>query len=126
MALQISFTDRSGIDNTQAYVVINEVQLLPLQKTCYFQATIWHNATTRSKSDATQTKNAVFHIRYQLSPSDFDSYIADAIIKQNDKSLTSQLYTWLKQHEDLTTVPNDEPIRDNHGRNIDWTTATDV
>lgn len=124
MALQISLTDKRGVDNTQAYVLINEIQVLPLAKVCYFQAQIWHNAAARSKSDAAQIKAPVLFIRYQVSGSDFDTYITDSVIKQNDKSLISQLYAWLKQHNDLATPSSDN--RENHGRDIDWTTATDV
>tara|TARA_Y100000310_G_scaffold254185_1_gene261258 strand:+ start:1094 stop:1468 length:375 start_codon:yes stop_codon:yes gene_type:complete len=124
MALQISFTDKRGVANTEAYVIINEINLLPLQKICYFQAQMWHNSTARSKADATQRKAPVFHIDYRVTESDFDTYVTDSVIKQNDKSLMSQLYTWLKQHEDLAIPPTAK--RENHGRNINWTTATDV
>jgi len=126
MALQISYMDKRGVDNTQAYVVVNEIRLLPVRKICQFKAQIWHNSTARSKSDATQVKNPVYIIEYQISGSDFDTYLIDSVVKQNNKSVISQIYVWLKQHKDLVTRPNDDPIFDNHGRGIDWTTATDV
>ena len=124
MALQISFTDSRGVDNTQAYVIIDDIELLPLQKVCQFKAKMWHNAAARSKSDEAQIKGPVFFIRYKVYGSDFDTYITDSVVKQNDKSLQSQLYAWLKQHNDAATPSPSQ--NENHGRGINWTTATDV
>ena len=124
MALQISFTDKRGVANTEAYVRINSVDLSLLQNSCEFDVHIYHNATARSKSDADQRKQAVFHITYTLWGDTFNTYLADSVLKQNEKSLLSQLYTWLKLHQDLATMTTDD--RFNHGNNINWTTATDV
>lgn len=124
MAIQISFTDRRGVANTQAYVRVYDLHINFQQKICDIQLAIFHNAAARSKADEAQIKQFVHRIDYKLWGTTFDTYLADSVIQANGKSLLGQIYTWLKQHKDLADIPSDD--RFNHGNNIDWTTATDV
>ena len=125
MALQISYTDRRGVTNTQAYVRIEAIEYDIVNSICKFRVNFYHNATTRSKADESQRKRIIEGIQYQLWGSPYNTYLAESVLKAEDKSLISQLYVWLKTHVDLQDhiQPDD---RFNHGHNINWTTATDV
>ena len=123
MALQLSYTDRTGTTHSEAYVKIDQIRWSMAASLCEFYAGIYHNATTRSKSDESEQKNIVSKRLYHLSGSTYTTYLAEDILKAADKSLLSQLYAWLKQHVDTPTDPTGNP---NMGKGIDWTTATDV
>tara|TARA_Y100001973_G_C5185256_1_gene327424 strand:+ start:1592 stop:1957 length:366 start_codon:yes stop_codon:yes gene_type:complete len=121
MALQLNYTDETGTTHSQAYVRI--VKLEVDSDRCDFHAMIYHNAASRSKSDGTAEKKAVAVIPYHIVGDNFNTYLAESIIKQEDKSVLTQVYAWLKTLVDTPTDPTGNP---NMGHDIDWRTATDV
>tara|TARA_Y100000758_G_C16058896_1_gene424038 strand:+ start:1338 stop:1703 length:366 start_codon:yes stop_codon:yes gene_type:complete len=121
MALQLNYTDSTGTTHSEAYVRLAKIQMNTTR--CEFHAMIYHNAAARSKADAKAEKETVRVIVYHLVGTSFDTYIAESILKTEDKSLLTQLYAWLKTHVDTATDPTGNP---NMGHDVDWTTATDV
>ena len=125
MALQISYTDRRGVANTQAYARIETIEHDLANSICKFRVNFYHNAATRSKSDESQRKRIIEGIQYQLWGEVFNTYLSESVLKSSDKSLMSQLYAWLKTHIDLYDSVQ-EHDRFNHGHDIDWTQAIDT
>ena len=128
MAIQLSYTDEMGATHSDAYARITalKLRLEPLNAVTV-TISIWHNAAARSKSDAAAQKKIVTDITYEILDSNFDTYAADAVVKANNISLMSNIYTWLKTHTDGTAERSDAGVRlINQGNGINWTTATDV
>ena len=123
MALQISYTDKTGTTHTDAYVKIDDIRWAIGATICEFSVGIYHNAASRSKGNEAEKKQIVNKHKYHLSASTYTTYLAEDVLKAADKSLLIQLYTWLKQHVDTPTDPTGNP---NMGNGVDWTTATDV
>ena len=125
MALQISYTDKRGVANTEAYVKINAVEIDSVLSTATIKLGVYHNVAARSKSDESQKKATVQGIEYIIYGDDFSTYLAESVIKATDKSALTQAYAWLKQHVDTGTGADGDD-RFNHSKGINWTTATDV
>ncbi len=125
MALQISYTDERGVTNTEAYARIENITQNLKTNLCSFRVSLFHNVAARSKSDETQRKQLIDSIEYKLWGSNYTTYLSETVLKEADKTILSQLYIWLKAHKDLRDAVQPED-RENHGRDIDWTTATDV
>ena len=121
MALQLNYTDDTGTTHSEAYVRLMKIEIETTR--CEFHAFIYHNAAARSKSEATAEKQTVKAILYHLVGDSFNTYLAESVIREADKSVLTQLYAWLKTHVDTATDPTGNP---NMGHGIDWTTATDV
>ena len=131
MALQIDWTDDSGIQHAEAYAKISHVRLALIEKdtgpVARVGVLLWHNAAARSKDNSANTKNSFKDFTYVLKGSDYTTYLEDSVIKATDVSITSSLYSWLKAHNDGTATHSDAGERlDNQGNGINWTTATDV
>ena len=128
MALQISYTDEMGTTHSNAYAKIEVVRLKFKEASADLYVYIYHNAAARSKGNEAAQKKDVTQLAYILTGSTYTTYLADSTLLTDEKSLLTQLYAWLKQHNDgpLThTDPEGERII-NEGNNINWTTATDV
>tara|TARA_Y100000296_G_C4934846_1_gene138466 strand:- start:54 stop:425 length:372 start_codon:yes stop_codon:yes gene_type:complete len=123
MALQISYTDKSGATHAEAYVKIEVVKWTTTKSICEFEVGVYHNAAARSKNNEADKKVLVDHYRYHISGDTHTTYLAESVLKEADKSLMSQLYAWLKTHVDTENDPTGNP---NMGHDINWTTATDV
>ena len=130
MALQISYTDKQGITNSSAYCRISQIEHNLLNSTCTFRVYLYHNSAARSKSDELLRKNPVGGTTYIVYGDDYTTYLADSVLKEANKTTASQLYAWLKQHDDKDEANMPEDVanntsRNNHGNGINWTTATD-
>lgn len=127
MALQIDYTDKTGTQHSQAYALIEGIRIRADNPSAEVVVNIYHNSTMRSKGDNSSKKLPIFNVEYVLTGSLYATYVQDSVIKADDVSLLSSLYTWLKQHNDGTATHNSEGVRQrNHGNGINWTTATDV
>lgn len=126
MALQISYTDKMGVTHSEAYARIVAYRVKQDIKVAIFGVSIWHNVAARSKSDSSAEKERVVDITYRLTDTNFDNHMADSVVKANNVSVLSSLYTWLKTHKDGPSKWIDDIRVDNQGEGIDWTTATDV
>ena len=123
MALQISYTDKSGAIHSEAYVKIDRITWVLAKSICQFDVGIYHDIRTRSKDDETKEKELVAHYKYHLNSEAYSIYLGEDVLKTADKSPLSQLYSWLKTHVDTPTDPTGNP---NMGHDIDWTTAIDA
>tara|TARA_Y100000004_G_scaffold168593_1_gene202067 strand:+ start:539 stop:751 length:213 start_codon:yes stop_codon:yes gene_type:complete len=67
-------------------------------------------------------------VRYRLHGDDYTTYLGDSVLKEANKTTVSQLYAWLKQHDDKAEadIPQESVKDENFGNGINWTTATDV
>lgn len=126
MALQINYTDTMGVAHSEAYAKIVASKVDYDNSTGSLIVQIYHNSTTRSKSDEAAKKLPMDEIRYELNDDLFGSF-ADSTIKADGVSLLSSLYSWLKTHNDPESsfTEKGEHIQ-NAGHGINWTTATDV
>ena len=131
MALQIDWTDEYGVQHAEAYAKISHVRLTFLDRDegqiARVEVLLWHNIAARSKDNPSDMKRAFKDFTYVLKGSDYTTYLEDSVIKANDVSITSSLYSWLNAHNDGTATHSDTGERlDNQGNGINWTTATDV
>ena len=127
MALQVSYTDEMGVTHSEAYAKISAIKIKFHLDVATFYVDIWHNAAARSKADATAEKQIITSIAYTMTETLFDTYLKDSIVKANDVSVLSSLYTWLKQHNDGANKRDSENrYIANQGNSINWTIATDV
>ena len=127
MALQVSYTDKMGTTHSEAYAKITAIKIKFLVDEANLFVDLWHNSTTRSKSDADARKDSITSIVYIIKSTDFSTYLQDSVIKANETSLLSSLYGWLKQHIDGENEWTEGGRKlDNQGNGINWTTATDV
>ena len=127
MALQLVYNDEQGITNNEAYARIGRIDVNRITDSCEFRVIIYHTVSTRSKSDPLARKGPVGGYKYLLTGNTYTTYLADTVLAEENKTITSQLYTWLKQHVDKAEADigeNDDRV--NHGHSIDWTAATDV
>jgi len=128
MALQISYTDKQGITNSSAYCRISHIEHSLLNSTCTFRVYLYHNSTARSKSNDLLRKNPVGGVKYRVYGDDYTTYLGDSVLQGANKTTVSQLYAWLKQHDDKAEadIPQESAKDENFGNGINWTTATDV
>ena len=127
MALQINYTDATGTQHSEAYARIFSVKMQYDSLSAQIFVEIYHNAASRSKSDANAIKQPVKTISYVFTGSLYTTYLQDSVIKADSVSLLSSIYTWIKQHNDGVNTHNAEGVKlRNEGNGINWTTATDV
>lgn len=127
MALQIDWTDETGTQHAEGYAKIEELRIVYAEPGINFVVSLYHNASARSKSDENAKKARVKDFLYVLRGSDFTSIVGDSVIKADGVSLLSQLYGWVKTHNDSVEEKDGSGARIiNGGNGINWTTATDV
>ena len=128
MALQVAYTDNTGTTHSEAYGKIQVLKLSYRIPELFIHVSVFHNGAARSKSDSSAIKKEIIQITYRLIDPDFSTYLADSVLLTDSKSLLSQLYTWLKTHNDgpLTHTHPEGLSIPNEGNSINWTTATDV
>ena len=127
MALQISYTDLMGATHSTAYAKIDTIKFRYTESAADIYISIFHDSNARSKSDAAATKKQLMSIIYVLKDSTYSTYLADSVLLGNSKSVLSQVYTWIKTHNDGSSSHNSDGVRLlNEGNGINWTTATDV
>ena len=85
MAVQISYTDKMGVTHSEAYakIILYKVSY-ETDPASVMEVRIWHNAAARSKSDASEQKQAVAKIPYVLEDTDFTNHIEDTVIKADN------------------------------------------
>ena len=119
MAIQKSITDTKGVTHTEAYVLIRSVfintridnQIIAVA----IQMQGYHNAAMRSKDNVANMKAPFMTDRAELTSADIQTYFADTVLAEVDKSPWKQAYAWLKTQDSLV----DAGLHD-----IDWTTGT--
>ena len=127
MALQISYTDLMGATHSTAYAKIDTIKFRYTESAADIYISIFHDSNARSKSNAANIKNKLISIIYVLKDSAYSTYLADSVLLGNSKSVLSQVYTWIKTHNDGSNTHNSGGVRLlNEGNGINWTTATDV
>ena len=127
MAVQVSYTDEMGVTHSEAYAKISAIKIKFHLDVATFYVDIWHNEAARSKSDPAAEKQIITSIAYTMIETLFDTHLKDSIVKANDVSVLSSLYTWLKQHNDGANKRDSQNrYIDNQGNSINWTTATSV
>ena len=127
MALQIDWTDNTGTQHAQGYAKIQEIRIKYEEPSIIFVVALYHDASARSKSDETAIKARVKDFLYTLKDSDFTNRVGDSVIKADGVSLLSQLYGWVKTHNDSVEEKDGSGARIiNGGNGINWTTSTDV
>ena len=99
MAIQKSITDEYGVTHSESYTMISMVHLVA--STTNIQIAIYHNATTRSKSDASQQKQPFVLFTTDINKVDTTTYFADSALLAENKSPISQAYAWLKTQTDI-------------------------
>ena len=128
MALQIDWTDETGVQHAEAYAKICHLRMTHVVDiSARMEVRVWHNEAARSKATPSDMKEPFKDITYVIKGSDYTTYLEDSVIKANGVSVTSSMYSWLKVHNDSSYTHNDAGERqENMGNGIDWTTATDV
>jgi len=117
MAIQISYADHFGTTHGSSYVRIRAVQVLTNASGVSHAMIDWEmfvSAASRSKSDTSSMKSTIMSGSYLVEGSDFNTYFADGVLDDTDKSPMKQAYVWLKTKNDTGSS----------GSNINWTTGT--
>ena len=99
MAIQKSITDEYGVTHSESYTKISMIHLVAA--TTVIQIEIYHNATTRSKSDVAQQKQPFIASTVDISKADTTTYFVDSVLLAENKSPISQAYAWLKTQTDI-------------------------
>jgi len=118
VAIQKSITDENGVTHT-SYTRIRKVALdtqYDGTNVAEIHIEIYASAATRSKSDASVRKLPIKQGLYQIEGTTYNTYFADSVLDDVDKSPLKQAYTWLKTYNDTDTASG--------MFNINWTTGT--
>ena len=95
MALQKNITDASGATHTAAYARVRWVSLESGVRVD-IDISVFHNAAARSKSDASAEKAPFMSFTLQADSSAFDTYFAETVLDDANKTLLTQAYAYVK------------------------------
>ena len=109
MAIQVSYMDIHGLTHSEAYAKITQCSV-GSESPIYFVVSIFVNEASKNAN-----KQQLTDYQYKLSISDSNTYLADSVLKAENKTPINQAYTYLKT------------VDDSNGLGINWTTGiTDV